>query len=312
MSACPGIRARQKEPSSAHPVRHEQRGPLMTAQPHLTPAIIAVVIGAGALHACWNAIAKQVDDRLMAFAVIGIGQAVLGGVVLAITGLPYRTAIPFAIASGVIHVGYNLGLMNSYRLGAFNQTYPIARGTSPLVVAIGAYFLADEHLGVAALAGVMTLAVGLMSQAFSAGRLTRADMPAVVAAVLTGLTIAAYTIVDGLGVRHAHDPWAYAAFLYVLQGPPMATVAALRRPASKWRDMTTIRRGLAAAALSVVAYATVLWAQTRAPLAEVAAIRETSVVFAALIGLVVFGEDFGRRRVAAAVVIATGIVLIGL
>ncbi|HXW46127.1 MAG TPA: DMT family transporter [Streptosporangiaceae bacterium] len=284
----------------------------MTAHEHLTPAIIAVVIGAGALHACWNAIAKQVEDRLMAFAVIGLGQAVIGGLLLAVTGLPYRTAIPFAIVSGVIHIGYNLGLMNSYRLGAFNQTYPIARGTSPLVVAVGAYFLAGEHLGIAALAGIITLALGLMSLAFSSGRLTRADTPAVVAALLTGLTIAAYTIVDGLGVRHAHDPWAYAAFLFVLQGPPMATVAVFRRPASRWRDAATIRYGLLAALLSVIAYAIVLWAQTKAPLAEVAAIRETSVVFAALIGLMVLGEDFGRRRVAAAVVIATGIVLIGL
>jgi drug/metabolite transporter (DMT)-like permease len=308
----PEIRVRQKEPSSAQPVRDEYPGPFVIGQPHLTPDIIAIVIGAGALHACWNAIAKQIDDRLMGFAVIGIGSGVLGGLMLLVTGLPYRTAIPFAITSGVIHIGYNLGLMNSYRLGAFNQTYPIARGTSPLLVAVAAYFLAGEHLGVAALAGIITLAIGLMSLAFSSGRLTRADSPAVGLAVLTGLTIAAYTVVDGLGVRHAHDPWAYAALLFVLQGPPMAIFAAFRRPASKWRDTTTIRYGLLAAVLSVIAYAIVLWAQTRAPLAEVAAIRETSVVFAALIGLMVLGEDFGRRRVAAAVVIATGIVLIGL
>src|SRR5262245_27805463 len=108
---------------------------------HLTPAIIAVVVGAGALHACWNAIAKQVRDRLMAFAWNGIAATITGGLVLVRTGMPYRAAIAFAIASAVIHVGYNLALMNSYKLGAFNQTYPIARGTSPLLVAVGAYFL---------------------------------------------------------------------------------------------------------------------------------------------------------------------------
>jgi drug/metabolite transporter (DMT)-like permease len=284
----------------------------MTTQAHLTPLIIVIVIGAGALHACWNAIAKQVKDQLMAFAWIGLTSTAIGGLVLAITGLPYSEAIPYAIASGVIHIGYNLGLMNSYRLGAFNQTYPIARGTSPLIVAIGAYFLANEHLSAAALAGVVTLAVGLMSLAFSAGRITRAESPAVIAAILTGLTIAAYTIVDGLGVRHSHDPWGYAAFLFVLQGPPMAIVAAFRRSAADWRDTAAAGYGSLAAALSVVAYGVVLWAQTKAPLAEVAAIRETSVVFAALIGFLVLREDFGRRRVAAAVVIATGIVLIGL
>jgi drug/metabolite transporter (DMT)-like permease len=284
----------------------------MAAQPHLTLHIIVIVIGAGALHACWNAIAKQVKDGLMAFAWIGLAAGAIGGVGLLFTGLPYRAAIPYAIASGVIHLGYNLGLMNSYRLGAFNQTYPIARGISPLVVAVGAYVFAHEHLGAAALAGVVILAVGLMSLAFSAGRITGADSPAVIAAIFTGLTIAAYTIVDGLGVRHSHDPWAYAALLFVLEGPPIAVVAAFRRPARQWRETTAIRYGVLAGALSVLAYGIVLWAQSRAPLAEVAAIRETSVVFAALIGFLVLREDFGRRRVAAAVVIATGIVLIGL
>lgn len=284
----------------------------MIAQPHLTPAIIAIVVGAGALHACWNAIIKQAADRLMAFAWLGVASTACGGLMLAATGLPYKTAIAFAVASAVIHVGYDLALISSYRLGAFNQTYPIARGTSPLLVAVGAYVIVGERLSAAALAGVVTLAAGLMSLAFSSGRMSRADLPAVGAAVLTGLTIAGYTIVDGLGVRHSHDPWAYAGLLFLLQGPAMTVAAAFRRPASQWRDTAVMGRGLVAGVLSVAAYGIVLWAQAHAPLAEVAAIRETSVVFAALIGAAAFGEDFGRRRVAAAVVIATGIVLIGL
>jgi drug/metabolite transporter (DMT)-like permease len=151
----------------------------------------------------------------MAFAWIGIASAVTGGVVLLATGLPATEVVPFAVVSAAIHIAYNLALMNSYRLGAFNQTYPIARGTSPLVVAVGAYFLAGEHLSIVALAGIATLAAGLMSLALSAGRLTRGDLPAVGAAVLTGLTIAGYTLVDGLGVRRAGDPWAYTALLFV-------------------------------------------------------------------------------------------------
>jgi drug/metabolite transporter (DMT)-like permease len=292
--------------------RTNRQNAYVTTQAHLTPLVVVIVIGAGALHATWNAIAKQVDDRLMAFAWIGIASTVGGGFWLVLTGLPYRAAIGFAIASAIIHIGYDLALMNSYRLGAFNQTYPIARGTSPLVVAIGAYFLANEHLSAAALLGIGTLAVGLMALALSAGRLSRAEMPAVGAAVLTGLTIAAYTIVDGLGVRRAHDPWAYVALLFLLQGPALTVAAAVRRPTSAWRDASTMGRGLLAGVLCVVAYGIVLWAQTRAPLAEVAAIRETSVVFAALIGVMLFGEAFGRRRVAAALMIATGIVLISL
>lgn len=284
----------------------------MSPEPHLTAAIVAVVIGAGALHACWNAIAKQVQDRLMAFAWIGITAALAGGLVLLITGLPARPAVAFAISSAVIHVAYDLALMNSYRLGPFNQAYPIARGTAPLVVAVGAYFLAGEHLGTVALIGITTLAAGLMSLALSAGRLTRQGAPVVGAAILTGLTIASYTLVDGLGVRRSADPVAYAALLFALQGPPLAIVAAFRRPMAAWRDRAVTERGVAAGLLCVAAYGIVLWAQTKAPLAEVAAIRETSVVFAALIGLAALGEEFGKRRIAAAVVIATGIVLIGL
>jgi drug/metabolite transporter (DMT)-like permease len=282
----------------------------MTAQPHLTALIVAAVIAAGALHAVWNAIAKHLDDQVMAFAVIGIPMAVVGGLAVAVTGLPGRTAVYLAVASAVIHVGYEFALLNSYRLGAFNQVYPIARGTSPLVVAVGAYFFAGEHLGVVPLLGVALLAFGLMSLALSAGTLTRTELPAIAVAALTGLTIASYTVVDGLGVRAAHDPYAYAGLMFALLGPVFPLVALFRRPVARWRDRTVLGRGLLAGALSVLAYGIVLSAQARAPLAEVAAIRETSVIFAAVIGMIFLKEHFGARRVAAAVVIATGIVLI--
>jgi drug/metabolite transporter (DMT)-like permease len=282
----------------------------MTAQPHLTGLIVVIVISAGALHAVWNAIAKQLGDRVMVFALMGVPLTLAGGLAVAVAGLPARAAVGFAIASAVIHIGYDLALMNSYRLGSFNQVYPIARGTSPLVVAAGAYLFVGERLGAVPLAGVAILASGLMSLALSAGRLARPDLPAVGVAVLTGFTIAAYTIVDGLGVRAAHDPYAYAGLMFGLQGPVFPLIAVSRRPVRQWRDRSTMSRGLLAGTLLVVAYGTVLWAQSQAPLAEVAAIRETSVIFAALIGMAFLKEHFGIRRVAAAAVIAAGIVLI--
>jgi drug/metabolite transporter (DMT)-like permease len=284
----------------------------MTTHHGLSAVIVAMVIGAGVLHALWNAIAKYVDDRLLAFALIGVVATGAGAVGLAVTGLPYRAAIAYAVVSAVLHLGYNLALMNSYRLGAFNQTYPIARGTSPLVVAVGAYLIAHEHLSAPAVTGVVVLAVGLMSLAVSSGRLSRSDLPAVGAAVVTGMAIASYTLVDGLGVRRAHDPYAYAALLFLLQGPVFPLVAVFRRPLVVWRPASTLTRGVTAGGLSVVAYGIVLWAQTKAPLAEVAALRETSVISAALIGTVFLHERFGPRRVAAAVLVATGIVLISL
>jgi drug/metabolite transporter (DMT)-like permease len=276
----------------------------------LTVPVVILVIAVGALHAAWNAIAKHISDRVMGFAVMGVCQTVGAGLIVAATGLPGRAAIWFAVASAVIHAGYEAALLNSYRLGAFNQVYPIARGTSPLLVAVGAALFAGERLSLVPAAGVAILALGLMSLALSAGRLARSDGPAIGVAVVTGLTIASYTLVDGLGVRAAHDPYAYAGLMFLLQAPVFPVIALLRRPLHQWRDRTPVSRGLLAGALSLLAYGIVLWAQSRAPLAEVAAIREVSVVFAALIGMLFLKEQFGPRRVAAAVVIAAGIVLI--
>jgi drug/metabolite transporter (DMT)-like permease len=292
------------------PETDRQKERSVQAHTQITVPIVLIVIGAGALHAAWNAIAKSAGDRLAVFALIGVASTVGGGAVLWLTGLPYRAAISFAVLSAAIHVGYDLALMNSYRLGAFNQVYPIARGTSPLLVAVAAYFLADEHLGVVPLAGVAILAGGLAVLALSSGRLAGSELPAVGVALLTGLTIAGYTIVDGLGVRRAGDPLAYAALLFLLQGPVFPVIAAFRRPALSWLTGPPAAKGLLAGALALAAYGIVLWAQTRAPLAEVAAIRETSVVFAALIGMKLFAEPFGVRRAAAAMLVAAGIVLI--
>lgn len=254
--------------------------------------------------------AKSIEDRLLAFALIGVASTLAGGIALIVTGLPARAAIGYVVVSTCFHIAYESGLINSYRLGAFNQTYPIARGTSPLVVAVGAYFVAHEHLSLLAWTGIVILALGLMSLALSAGRLTRAELPAIVAALATGLAIAAYTLVDGLGVRRSHDPYAYSALLFLMQGPVYPIVYLVRRRPVVWRQVTTISRGLAAGFISVVAYSLVLWAQTKAPLAEVAALRETSVIAAAIIGAVFLRESFGARRFAAAVLVAAGIVLI--
>ncbi len=255
---------------------------------------------------------KAVEDRILIFGWLELAAAVVGGVGLVFTGFPSRVAIEFAIASAALHVVYNFALMNAYRLGAFNQMYPVARGTSPLVVALGAAVFAHEHLGGLALAGVAILAVGLMSLAFSSGLPGRRDVPALGAAVATGLAIAAYTLVDGLGVRHTADPFAYTALLFLMQGPVFIGLAVVRRPVREWTAGGIAWRGLLAGCLSVAAYGAVIWAQTKAPLAEVAALRETGVISAAVIGALFFKEGFGFRRIIAAGVVALGIVLISI
>lgn len=276
----------------------------------MSAAIVLTVIGAGAMHAVWNAIAKRLENRLLTLALMGIPITAAGSAFLVTFGLPSRPAIWFAVASAGVHVVYDRALMNSYRLGSLNHTYPIARGVSPLAVTVGAFLFAHEHLGAAALLGVVVLAIGIVSLAFSAGRLGGRDLPAVWAAVATGLTIATYSLIDGLGVRHAGNACSYAGLLFVLLGPVFPFAALARRRLGTLPQPRVALAGLGAGALSVIAYSLVLWAQTRAPLAIVASLRETSVIFAALIGTLFLREQFGLRRVAAAVIVAAGIALI--
>jgi drug/metabolite transporter (DMT)-like permease len=279
----------------------------------LTLAVIALVLCAGVLHATWNAIASAISDKTAAFALIGIAQALLAVVGLAIVGLPRSGAVPFAVASAVIHVAYTAALLQSYRLGEFGRTYPLARGTAPVLVGVGAWFIAGEHLTPIQIAGTCTIGVALTAIVFAGGRLTRADAPATVAALLTGVTIAAYTVVDGLGVRHAHNSVGYLALLFVIQVPPILAIAAYRlRHRLDRRLLADVPAGLAAGAISVLAYGIVVWAQTRGPLALVSALRETSVISAALIATLWFKEPFARRRLLPSVAVALGILLIAL
>jgi drug/metabolite transporter (DMT)-like permease len=277
----------------------------------MTPLVVGLILSAALLHATWNAILRGGADRLWSITVMCAVSAVVALPFVFFLPPPSRASWPCIALSAALQVSYCLFLVRAYREGGLAQVYPIARGTSPLVVAFGAYLLAGEHLGAAPLAGVAILAAGLASLALSSGRLTSSELPAIGAALFTGLTIAAYTIVDGLGVRRSGDPYAYAGLLFLLMGPVFPVIAAFRRPRS-WLTAPGTGKGLLAGALSLIAYGIVLWAQTKAPLAEVAAIRETGVVFAALIGMKLFGESFGARRLAAALLVAAGIVLISL
>jgi drug/metabolite transporter (DMT)-like permease len=200
--------------------------------------------------------------------------------------------------------------MRCYRYGEFGQVYPLARGISPLVVTILATVFVGEHLALPQLAGVAVVSGGLAALVFAGGRPGR---PALLAAVGTGLTIAAYTTVDGVGVRLSASPVGYIGWLMLLQSLCVPAFALVRR-----RDVLAkqppriLQTGLLAGALSVLAYGLVLWAQTRGALAPIAALRETSVIFGAIIGTLVFREPFGRTRIAATVLVAAGILLLNI
>jgi drug/metabolite transporter (DMT)-like permease len=269
--------------------------------------VVIAVLVAAVLHASWNAIAKHAEDRLGLFLRAAVVDIAVGAATLWWLPVPDSAAWPWLLGSVAVHVVYNLGLIAAYRVGDFNQTYPLARGVGPLVVAIVAVTVIGEPLPAAAAAGIVLIGAAIGVLGLTPWRRVRDNRAAVALAVATGVVIATYTLLDGVGVRRSGSPVGYAVWLLTLHS--VATIATLvpmmRRPAeARW--------SLAAAAglMSLLAYGLVLWAQTRGALAAVAALRESSVVVAAGLGAVLFREPMGRTRIAASVAVAAGVVLL--
>ena len=276
-------------------------------------AVVPVVLLAALLHATWNAMAHAVPDRLIAFALIGTAYLIAGGAMAAATPLPAAGSWVYLIASVLLHVLYNLLLMRSFMLGEFGQVYPLARGTAVAVVAVLATVAIGEAMPPVRLVGMILVCVGLAALVAPLGRTAHAELPAVVAALGTGVMIAGYTTVDGVGVRGSGSVLGYTGWLFLLQGAALPILAYARRGRGLARQARPyLLVGLAGGVLSLTAYGLVLWAQTRAPLAPVAALRETSSLMGAIIAAVVFKESFGRRRILAAVVVTIGVVLANL
>ncbi len=274
----------------------------------MTPLIAAAVLTAALTHAAWNAIAHGIRDQLLAFTLVGGGGALCAAVLAPFAAVPHGKAWPFLIASVVIHLGYQYLLMRSFQLGEFGQVYPIARGVAPPAVTLLAAVFVGEWPGPWQTAGVLVASAGLSGVALWGMRGRQPNWPALAAAVGTGLTIAGYTVVDGVGVRASGSSLGYISWLLLLQGLVVPVVAFGRRRGELLAQLRPVAlRGLLGGALSITAYGLVLWAQTRAELAPVAALRETSIIAGAAIGTVFFKERFGRPRIVAAVVVVTGI-----
>ncbi|GAA2883475.1 DMT family transporter [Streptomyces mexicanus] len=274
----------------------------------MTPLVTAAVLLAAVTHASWNAIAHRITDKLVGFTLITGGGLLIGLVLIPFTAVPAAAAWPYLLGSAAVHVLYYALLMTSFRLGDFGQAYPIARGTAPLVVTLLAALFAHEVPDGWAAAGVALSCAGLTGVALWGLRGRRPDWAAIGAALATGLTIAGYTVVDGLGVRASGTSLGYIAWLMAVQGVviPAWAMARLRgRTPAMLRPYAAV--GLLGAALSVSAYALVLWAQTRAELAPIAALRESSILVGAAIGAVFFKERFGAPRIAAAGLLVLGI-----
>jgi len=275
--------------------------------------VVLLVLLAAVSHACWNALVKIGGDRLMSTAMI----ALLSGAVI-LPFLPFVTppaspSWPFVFGSVVIHFGYYYGLSRMYETGDFSLVYPLARGLSPLLVAILAALIGGEVLSGIQLLGVSLVSPGIASLMFGRGWPRGDHRTSILFAGFTCLTIAAYSLCDGFGVRRTQSSLGYIVWLFAIDSIPFVIFAWTRRKQllvgyirKHWRPW------LARAAMSALAYGIVIWALGQSAMAGVVSLRETSVIFAAAIGALFMGESFGRWRIAAAVTVTVGNLLIHL
>jgi drug/metabolite transporter (DMT)-like permease len=280
----------------------------------MDPFVFAAVLFAAACHAGWNAAAKKGLDPLATTVLISIGAALVSLPLVPLVGVPAPAAWPWVAASVVIHLFYFAALIESYRAGDMGQVYPIARGSAPLLTATASTWLIGERIGLMAWAGIVLLATGVLLLSLRGGRdLGRLERRAVGFALFTAVTICAYSLVDGIGARRAGSAHAYSVALFIGIAPVMILYALARRgPAVIPAMRPHWGSGLVGGALQLGSYGIAIWAMTVAPIAMVAALRETSVLFGALIAVVFLGEPLRLVRIIAAMAIVTGLVLIRL
>jgi drug/metabolite transporter (DMT)-like permease len=276
----------------------------------LTLSSVSAVLGAALGHAVWNAIAHRITDKEVGFTLVGLGSAICCVPLLITQPLPSLETWPYLAGSIGVHTLYLVFLMRSYRLGDYSHAYPLARGTAPLAVVAFAAVFAGELPSLQTVAGVCVVSVGLGLLVFAGGRLTAKDWPASMSAVCTGLLIAVYTTVDGIGVRASGNVLGYTGWLMFLVSMTVPAYTLVRRREKLLRQIKPVWHvGLAGGAISLAAYGLVLWAQSTTALSAVAALRETSVIMGAVIGTLVFRERFGAVRIVAATLVVAGIVL---
>jgi drug/metabolite transporter (DMT)-like permease len=276
--------------------------------------VFAAVLCAAAAHAGWNAIIKHGLDPLRTTVLISIAAMLLAALSLPLVGVPDMAGWPWCAASVLIHLAYFAALSESYRAGDLGQVYPIARGSAPLMTALATTALIGERLGLLGWCGIILLAAGVLLLSLRGGRdIAQLNRKAVGFALVTAITICAYTVVDGIGARRAGSASAYTAMLFLWIGGAMLLYLLVRRgrgavPAllAHWRV------GLFGAIMQVGSYGIAIWAMTVAPIAIVGALRETSVLFGTALAVVLLKESLRATRVVAAAMIVAALALIRL
>jgi drug/metabolite transporter (DMT)-like permease len=271
--------------------------------------VFSAVLIAAAAHAGWNAVVKQGLEPFAMTVLVAVAAGVISLALIPVVGLPAVASWPWVAASVGIHLFYFIGLIGAYRAGDMGQVYPLARGAAPIMTAMISTTWLAEPLGLVGWCGLVTLVAGVMLLSLrGGGTLARLDRRAVGYALFTAVTICAYSIVDGVGARTAGNASAYAVTLFAGIGIVMAVYAWALRGREVFAAMAPFwRRGIGGGAMQIVSYWIAIWAMTVAPIAMVAALRETSVLFGALIAVVILKEPLRAARVVAALMIVAGL-----
>ncbi|WP_371170917.1 EamA family transporter [Aliiroseovarius sp. 2305UL8-7] len=277
----------------------------------MTASVALIVLSAAFLHALWNALVKGAGDRVITLGMIALGHVAFSLVFIGFAPFPDKAAWPYMIASIMIHWLYFYFLNIAYRLGDLSFIYPVARGFAPVLVALGAFLFVGEVLSVQAWLGIILVSVGIMLLAKGSFS-TDLSRNALFAALAIGGTVVAYTLVDGIGVRMSGTTLGYVGWLFMSKILIVLYLFPTRMDRLRAQSTKSLMIGFMGGVVSGTAYALVLYAKTLAPLGIVSALRETSVIFAAMIGVLWFGEGPKTRRLLSGAIVGGGIVCIGL
>lgn len=274
----------------------------------LTPLSIVLVLSAAFLHASWNALLRGGADRTQSMLIMSVTLGIAGLAMMAIAGLPAAASAAYVFASGLVHLVYNALLVRMYRSGDLGETYPVARGSSPALVALGGSLFAGEWMNLPGTIGIGLVCAGIFMLAAARGRLRAMNLPA---ALATGVSIAAYTVVDGLGVRASGNWIAYTGGIFAFFLAVPIWYLARRQHAMFAVPLAEAAKAASGGLISLAAYGAIIWAMQANAMGAVSALRETSVVFAALLGATFLNERLTGLRIAACCIIAIGAACVG-
>ena len=275
--------------------------------------VFAAVVFAAVLHASWNAVAKSQSDKLLTMTALVFGSAFWGALLLPMTNAPHPQSYIYIAVGVVLHVGYQIVLQASYKLGDLSLVYPISRGTAPLIVMVFSVVVWQIDFEPVTLMGVVAIILAVFCLAFTKNGAGGRNPKAVVFALMTACFIASYSLTDGTGARLSGDPLGYYARLTIANGVFFIPFVLFKKPvlvmrAFQQQKMIMFFGGFA----SFAAFAIVMWAFTQAPIAMVTALRESSIMFAMMIGVFFFKEKFGLLKLAATILTLLGMILLRL